>query len=79
MPNYGLKEPTVFDSKIGLQVEVPYNKKFLVELKNQIPTADRRWDKTIGKQGRWVINRQHNEVILSILGDFYPNVGYEII
>lgn len=79
MPKYGLTEPTVFDSDIGLQVEVPYNKGVLAELKNRVPYADRKWNKSLGKQGRWVIDRQHRETILSILNDFYAHVGQEII
>ena len=79
MPNYGLKEPTIFDSDIGLQIEVPYNKGVLAALKSQVPMADRRWVKDLGKQGRWVVARQHRETILSILKDFYSHVNEESI
>ncbi len=79
MPKYGLKEPTLFDSSIGLQVEVPYNKGVLTALKDQVPASDRRWVKDLGKQGRWVVARQHRETVLLILKDFYSHVGEEII
>ena len=79
MPTYGLKEPTIFDSSIGLQVEVPYNKGVLAALKSQVPISDRRWVKDLGKQGRWVVTREHREVVLSILRDFYVHVGQEIL
>jgi len=78
MTEFGLKEPTIFDTRIGMQVEVPYNKKVLAEMKNRIPAGDRHWSKVLGKQGRWLIAREHRETILSILRDFYTHVGEEI-
>ena len=69
---FSLVRPTIIPRGNHFILEVPKNQRFIRDLKNIVPSIDRRWDRSIGTQGAWVIDIMHQTQVEELVAEYYP-------